>query len=65
MIFEFYVSRATNYYLATALILGIYLVIYVLRHSNTGLAMSAVRAILVVGGATTSFVRHGNLGYQR
>jgi branched-chain amino acid transport system permease protein len=39
---EFYYSRVTNYYLAAVLMLAIYLVIYFLRHSNTGLAMSAV-----------------------
>ena len=43
MTFEFYISRTTNYYLAAALMFAIYLVIYVLRYSNTGLAMSAVR----------------------
>lgn len=43
MTFEFYISRTTNYYLAAALMFAIYLVIYVLQHSNTGLAMSAVR----------------------
>jgi branched-chain amino acid transport system permease protein len=43
MTFEFYISRTTNYYLAAALMFAIYLVIYVLQHSNTGLAMAAVR----------------------
>jgi branched-chain amino acid transport system permease protein len=43
MTFDFYISRTTNYYLAAALMFAIYLVIYFLRHSNTGLAMSAVR----------------------
>jgi branched-chain amino acid transport system permease protein len=42
MTLEFYYSRVTNYYLAAVLMLTIYLVIYFLRHSNTGLAMSAV-----------------------
>lgn len=42
MTFDFYISRTTNYYLAAALMFAIYLVIYFLRHSNTGLAMSAV-----------------------
>jgi branched-chain amino acid transport system permease protein len=40
--FDFYISRTTNYYMAAALMFAIYLVIYFLRHSNTGLAMSAV-----------------------
>lgn len=39
---EFFVSRTTNYYMAALLLLGIYLGIYFLRNSNTGLAMSAV-----------------------
>ncbi len=39
---EFYISRTTNYYMAAVLMFVIYLVIYLLRHSNTGLAMSAV-----------------------
>jgi branched-chain amino acid transport system permease protein len=39
---EFYISRTTNYYFAAALMFAIYLVIYFFRHSNTGLAMSAV-----------------------
>jgi branched-chain amino acid transport system permease protein len=43
MVFEFYVSRTTNYYLAAILMFAIYLVIYFLRHSNIGLAMSAVK----------------------
>jgi branched-chain amino acid transport system permease protein len=42
MTLEFYYSRTTNYYLAAVLMFAIYLVIYFLRHSNTGLAMSAV-----------------------
>ena len=42
MIFDFYVSRTTNYYLAAALMFAIYLLIYLLRYSNIGLAMSAV-----------------------
>src|SRR4030042_4463872 len=41
MTLDFFVSRTTNYYLAAFLLLAIYLVIYFLRHSNTGLAMSA------------------------
>lgn len=39
---DFYISRTTNYYLAALLMLGIYLTIYKLRHSNKGLAMAAV-----------------------
>jgi branched-chain amino acid transport system permease protein len=39
---EFYYSRTTNYYFAAALMFAIYLVIYFIRYSNTGLAMSAV-----------------------
>jgi branched-chain amino acid transport system permease protein len=39
---DFYVSRTTNYYMAAILMLVIYLAIYFLRRSNTGLAMSAV-----------------------
>jgi branched-chain amino acid transport system permease protein len=42
MTIDFYVSRTTNYYLAALLMLGVYLVIYFLRRSHTGLAMSAV-----------------------
>jgi branched-chain amino acid transport system permease protein len=42
MTLEFFISRTTNYYLAAFLLLAIYLVIYFLRRSNTGLAMSAV-----------------------
>jgi len=42
MSFDFYISRTTNYYLAAALMFAIYLWIYFLRHSNIGLAMSAV-----------------------
>ncbi len=41
--FDFYISRTTNYYLAGALLFAIYLLIYFLRHSNIGLAMTAVR----------------------
>ena len=41
--FDFYISRTTNYYLAAALMFAIYLLIYLLRYSNIGLAMSAVR----------------------
>ncbi len=40
--FEFYISRTTNYYLAAGLMFAIYLLIYLLRYSNIGLAMSAV-----------------------
>jgi branched-chain amino acid transport system permease protein len=40
---EFFISRTTNYYLAAFLMLAVYLVIYFLRQSNTGLAMSAVQ----------------------
>ena len=43
MTFDFYISRTTNYYLAAALMFAIYLLIYLLRYSNIGLAMSAVR----------------------
>jgi len=42
MTFDFYISRTTNYYLAAALMFAIYLSIYLIRHSNIGLAMSAV-----------------------
>ena len=42
MTFDFYISRTTNYYLAAALMFVIYLLIYLLRYSNIGLAMSAV-----------------------
>jgi branched-chain amino acid transport system permease protein len=42
MTFDFYISRTTNYYLAAALMFTIYLLIYLLRYSNIGLAMSAV-----------------------
>jgi len=42
MMFDFYISRTTNYYLAAALMFAIYLLIYLLRYSNIGLAMSAV-----------------------
>jgi branched-chain amino acid transport system permease protein len=40
---DFFVSRTTNYYLAALLMGAVYLTIYLLRHSNSGLAMSAVR----------------------
>ncbi|MGC1404651.1 MAG: branched-chain amino acid ABC transporter permease [Thermodesulfobacteriota bacterium] len=40
---DFFVSRTTNYYLAALLMGAIYLTIYLLRHSNSGLAMSAVQ----------------------
>jgi len=43
MTFDFYISRTTNYYLVAALMFAIYLLIYFLRYSNIGLAMSAVR----------------------
>jgi branched-chain amino acid transport system permease protein len=39
---DFYISRTTNYYLAALLMLGVYLFLYALRYSNSGLAMSAV-----------------------
>jgi branched-chain amino acid transport system permease protein len=39
---DFYASRTTNYYMATMLMLAIYLAVYFIRRSNTGLAMSAV-----------------------
>jgi branched-chain amino acid transport system permease protein len=39
---DFYISRTTNYYLAALIMLGVYLIIYLLRNSNAGLAMSAV-----------------------
>jgi branched-chain amino acid transport system permease protein len=39
---DFYVSRVTNYYFAALLMLGVYLFVYFLRRSNSGLAMSAV-----------------------
>lgn len=42
MTLEFYYSRTANYYLAAVLMFAIYLVIYFLRRSNMGLAMSAV-----------------------
>jgi branched-chain amino acid transport system permease protein len=42
MIFDFYISRTTNYYLVAALMFAIYLLIYLLRHSNIGLAMLTV-----------------------
>jgi len=40
--FDFYISRTTNYYLAAGLMFAIYLLIYLIRYSNIGLAMSAV-----------------------
>jgi branched-chain amino acid transport system permease protein len=43
MTLDFYISRTTNYYFAALLMFAIYLVIYLFRHSNTGLAMSTVR----------------------
>jgi branched-chain amino acid transport system permease protein len=42
MTFDFYISRTTNYYLAAGLMFAIYLLIYLIRYSNIGLAMSAV-----------------------
>ena len=42
MTFDFYVSRTTNYYMAAVLMFAIYTSIYLIRHSNTGMAMSAV-----------------------
>jgi branched-chain amino acid transport system permease protein len=42
LVLDFYLSRTTNYYLAALIMLGVYLLIYYLRHSNAGLAMSAV-----------------------
>jgi len=42
MTLEFYYSRTANYYFAAVLMFAIYLVIYFLRRSNMGLAMSAV-----------------------
>ncbi len=39
---DFYASRTTNYYMAAALALAIYLAVYLIRRSNLGLAMSAV-----------------------
>jgi branched-chain amino acid transport system permease protein len=39
---DFYISRTTNYYLAACLMLAVYLLLYALRSSNAGLAMSAV-----------------------
>ena len=42
MTFDFYISRTTNYYLAAALMFAIYLLIYLFRYSNIGLAMLAV-----------------------
>ena len=41
-VFDFYISRTTNYYLVAALMFVIYLVIYFIRHSNMGLAMLTV-----------------------
>ncbi len=42
LVIDFYISRTTNYYLAALIMLGVYLLIYYLRNSNAGLAMSAV-----------------------
>lgn len=42
LVLDFYLSRTTNYYLAALIMLGVYLLIYHLRNSSTGLAMSAV-----------------------
>ncbi len=42
VIFDFYGSRTTNYYLVAGLMFAIYLLIYFLRHSNMGLAMLTV-----------------------
>ena len=42
MSIDFYASRLTNYYFAALLMLGVYLSVYFLRRSNTGLAMFAV-----------------------
>jgi len=39
---EFFISRTTNYYVASFLMFVIYLAVYFLRWSNTGLAMAAV-----------------------
>lgn len=39
---EFFVSRTSNYYVAAVLMFAIYLVVYFLRRSDTGLAMAAV-----------------------
>jgi len=39
---DFYASRTTNYYVVALLMFAVYLVVYFLRRSNLGLAMSAV-----------------------
>ncbi len=39
---DFHISRTTNYYMASALALVIYIAVYLIRRSNLGLAMSAV-----------------------
>jgi branched-chain amino acid transport system permease protein len=39
---DFYASRTTNYYMAATLMFAIYVAVYFIRRSNTGLAMSAV-----------------------
>jgi branched-chain amino acid transport system permease protein len=39
---DFYASRTTNYYMAALLMLAVYLIVYFIRRSNAGLAMSAV-----------------------
>lgn len=42
VVVDFYISRTTNYFFAAALMLVVYLAAYLLRRSNTGLAMFAV-----------------------
>jgi branched-chain amino acid transport system permease protein len=39
---DFYISRTTNYYVAAVLVMAIYLIVYLMKRSNLGLAMSAV-----------------------
>jgi branched-chain amino acid transport system permease protein len=39
---DFHISRTTNYYVAAALALAIYIAVYLIRRSNLGLAMTAV-----------------------
>ena len=39
---DFHISRTTNYYMAAALALAIYVAVYFMRRSNLGLAMTAV-----------------------
>jgi branched-chain amino acid transport system permease protein len=39
---DFHISRTTNYYVAAALVLAIYVAVYFIRRSNLGLAMTAV-----------------------